>query len=347
MIELTRGNLLEAEAEALVNTVNTQGVMGKGIALQFKRAFPSTFEAYQREAKAGRVQTGKVFVDEVRGLHGPRWIINFPTKRHWRQPSKLEYIDAGLVSLIGEVRRLGIRSIAVPPLGCGNGGLAWGDVRPRIEQAFAELPEVKVLLFEPAGAPPAERMPNRTGRPRMTLGRAAMVALMGRYRVPGFDYPLSLLEVQKLAYFMQAAGQPLKLDFTAGHYGPYADQLRHVLSHIEGHFVRGWGDGKNQPEVSIEVLPDAVEEAESFLMKDAEAQRRFKLVADLIDGFETPFGMELLATVHWVGTHGEDAKRDPEVAAAAVRRWNTRKAALMKPHHVQAAWERLHQQHWL
>jgi len=120
-----------------------------------------------------------------------------------------------------------------------------------------------------------------------------------------------------------------------------------VLSHIEGHFVRGWGDGKNQPEVSIEVLPDAVEEAESFLMKDAEAQRRFKLVADLTEGFETPFGMELLATVHWVGTHGEDAKRDPKVAAAAVRRWNTRKAALMKPHHVQAAWERLHQQHRL
>ena len=347
MIELTRGNLLEADAEALVNTVNTQGVMGKGIALQFKRAFPSTFAAYEREIKAGHIQTGKVFVDEVRGLHGARWIIHFPTKRHWRQPSKLEYIDSGLVSLIGEVRRLGIRSIAVPPLGCGNGGLAWADVRPRIEQAFAVLPEVKVLLFEPAGAPPAEQMPNRTARPKMTAGRAAMVALMGRYRVPGFDYPLSLLEVQKLAYFMQAAGQPLKLSFTAGHYGPYADQLRHVLSHIEGHFVRGWGDGKNQPEVPIAVFPDAVEEAEAFLSTDAEAQRRFKLVAELIEGFETPFGMELLATVHWVGTHAEDARRDPAAAGAAVRQWNTRKAALMKPQHVQAAWERLHQEHWL
>lgn len=124
MIEFTQGNLLDANAEALVNTVNTDGVMGKGIALQFKRAFPSTFLAYEREAKAGRLATGKVLIDEVRGLHGPRFIIHFPTKRHWRNPSKLSYIDEGLVSLIAEVRRLGIRSIAVPPLGCGNGGLA-------------------------------------------------------------------------------------------------------------------------------------------------------------------------------------------------------------------------------
>ena len=347
MIELTRGNLLEADAEALVNTVNTEGVMGKGIALQFKRAFPNTFVVYECEAKAGRVVTGKVLVDEVGELHGPRWIIHFPTKRHWRQPSRLQYIDEGLVSLVAEVRRLAIRSIAVPPLGCGNGGLAWDDVRPRIEQAFAALPEVRVLLFEPVGAPPADRMPNRTKRPKMTPGRAAMVAAMGRYHSTGFDYPLSLLEVQKLAYFMQCAGQPLSLQFTAGPYGPYADALGNVLNKMEGHFVSGWGAGDNKPDQPIQVLPDAVAEAEVFLATDAGAQAHFKAVAELIDGFETPFGMELLSTVHWVATHQDAARQGGEAAAAAVQAWNTRKASLMKPAHVQAAWQRLHEQRWL
>lgn len=347
MIEFTQGNLLEANAEALVNTVNTDGVMGKGIALQFKRAFPSTFLVYEREARAGRLATGKVLIDEVRGLHGPRFIIHFPTKRHWRNPSKLSYIDEGLVSLIAEVRRLGIRSIAVPPLGCGNGGLAWSDVLPRIQAAFAEVPEVKVLLFAPAGAPPANEMPTRTSRPKMTAGRAAMVAAMGRYRGTGFDYPLTLLEVQKLAYFMQSAGQPLKLEFTQGSYGPYADELRNVLNRMEGHFVQGWGAGDNKPEQPIQVLADAVAEAELFLATDAEVQKRFKAVADLIEDFETPFGMELLSTVHWVAAHGEDARRDAAAAAAAVQKWNTRKAGLMKPYHVEAAWRRLHDQHWL
>ena len=148
-IESGQRDLLAAPVDALVNPVNTEGVMGKGLALQFKKAFPEMFRSYERACKAGEVMVGRMHV--VQRLTSPRFIINFPTKKHWRQPSRLEYIDAGLCDLIVHVRDLGIRSIAVPPLGCGNGGLDWAEVRPVIVHAFDAVPEVRVLLFEPAG----------------------------------------------------------------------------------------------------------------------------------------------------------------------------------------------------
>jgi O-acetyl-ADP-ribose deacetylase (regulator of RNase III) len=153
MIELTRGDLFQADAEALVNAVNCVGVMGRGIALQFKQAFPRNFTAYAAACKRGEVEPGRMLVVETVQRTAPRYIVNFPTKRHWKDKSRLADIDSGLLALIAEVRRLGIRSIAVPPLGCGLGGLAWADVRPRIERAFVALPDVRVLLYEPEGAP--------------------------------------------------------------------------------------------------------------------------------------------------------------------------------------------------
>ncbi len=212
MIELTKGNLLEAPAEALVNTVNTAGIMGKGIALQFKQAYPQMFRAYERDCKAGEVKLGKMQVFDLGGLvGGPRWIINFPTKGHWRAGSRMADIETGLHDLVATIKRLHIRSIAVPPLGCGNGGLDWNEVRPRIESAFAALPEVSVLVFAPGGAPEASAMPNRTERPKMTMGQAALIALMDRYLKGLLDPFVSLLEIHKLMYFLQAAGQPLRL----------------------------------------------------------------------------------------------------------------------------------------
>jgi len=151
MVEITRGNLLTADAEALVNTVNCVGYMGKGIALQFKKAFPENFTAYQKACRAGLVQPGKMFTFETGSMLRPRYIINFPTKRHWRGKSRYEDIEAGLRTLVSDVKRLRIRSIAVPPLGCGLGGLDWKKVRPMIEAAFAEVPDVRVMLFEPGG----------------------------------------------------------------------------------------------------------------------------------------------------------------------------------------------------
>jgi O-acetyl-ADP-ribose deacetylase (regulator of RNase III) len=149
MIESAKGNLLEADAEALVNTVNCVGYMGKGIALQFKRAFPANFKEYEAVCKAGQLRPGCMLIHNNGALVNPRYIVNFPTKRHWRDSSRLEDVVAGLQTLVADVQRLGIRSIAIPPLGCGLGGLAWCEVKPLIIEAFTALPDVRVLLYEP------------------------------------------------------------------------------------------------------------------------------------------------------------------------------------------------------
>ncbi len=155
MIELAHGNLLEADVQALVNAVNTEGVMGKGIALQFKTKFPAMYMQYRAACEAGEVQPGRMHVFEREDILHPRFIINFPTKRHWRSLARLEDLESGLEALVTEVRARGIRSIAVPALGCGNGGLGWSEVRPRIERALGDLPEVRILLFPPVTAPDA------------------------------------------------------------------------------------------------------------------------------------------------------------------------------------------------
>jgi hypothetical protein len=282
----------------------------------------------------------------VKRLTSPRFIINFPTKKHWRNPSRLEYVEKGLVDLVAKVRELGIKSIAVPPLGCGNGGLDWLDVRPRIIEAFEAIPDVRVLLFEPSGAPPPDAIIDRRKSPNMTASRAAIIALMGRYLATNYEYRLSLVEVQKLAYFLQEAGEPLNLDFKAHFYGPYADKLRKALRNIEGHYTRGLADGKNRPETPLEILPGALDIAESVIAQMPDSLARFERVARLIDGFETPFGMELLGTVHWVAAHGSGI-RGADVVIADVRGWNARKRSQMKEGHIQAALDRLREQNWV
>jgi O-acetyl-ADP-ribose deacetylase (regulator of RNase III) len=342
-IERGTGNLLAAEVDALVNTVNTEGVMGKGLALQFKKAFPENFTSYERACKAGEVIPGRMHI--VRRLASPRFIINFPTKKLWRNPSKLEYVRDGLRDLVLQVQKLGIKSLAIPPLGCGNGGLDWGDVRPLIVQAFEQANDVRVVLFEPADAPTADKIIDRREKPRMTPTRAAVLALMGRYVETDYDYRLSLLEVQKLAYFLQDAGEDLRLEYRAHHYGPYADNLRKALRNIEGHYTRGVGDGKNSPETPLELLPGAVEQARAFLAEQPDSLNRLNRVVRLIEGFETPFGMELLGTVHWVMQHGANPD-DVEDVIAKVHAWSDRKRSQMKDGHVRAAWTRLHEQGW-
>ncbi len=346
MITLAQGNLLEADAEALVNTVNTVGVMGKGIALQFKKAYPDNFDAYKHACDEKKLEAGKMFVFETRGLHNPKYIINFPTKRHWKDRSRIGDIESGLKNLADTVSQMGIRSIAIPPLGCGNGGLDWIDVFPRIHKTLEGLRDVRILVYAPKGAPAAEDMLNKTKRPRMTAGRAAVIGLMSRYGAAG--YRMSLLEVQKLVYFLQVAGEPLeRVQFTRGKYGPYADTLRHVLNHMEGHFIQGYGDGANTPDTSIELLPNAIEEAEAFLEDHRDTKKRFDRVTDLIDGFETPYGMELLSTVHWVATNDDMlARSDMDAAIAGVKAWSPRKKEKFKPEHIKVAWARLHGQQW-
>ncbi len=343
-IAITHGDLLKQnDVDAIVNTVNCVGVMGKGIALQFRNRWPENFRAYAAACAACEVRPGRMLVFDTGGLIKPNFIVNFPTKDHWRGKSRIEFIRDGLVDLVAQVRRLGVRSIAMPPLGCGNGGLDWSDVRPLIEAAFGELPDVDVRLFPPAGAPDAKSMQVRTHRPRMTAGRAAILKVLDTYRALG--YGLSKIEVQKLAYFLQEAGEALNLPFAKHAYGPYSDTLRHVLNRIEGHFIRGLGDGVVEAE--IEPTLDALQEADAFAAAHAldGTNARVHRVGELIEGFQSPYGMELLATVHWVAR--QEGARTPADALSAIGRWNARKQTLMSPAHVDVAWERLEQGGWL
>jgi O-acetyl-ADP-ribose deacetylase (regulator of RNase III) len=341
MIYKAEGDLLGTNAEALVNTVNTVGVMGKGIALQFKLAFPDNYKAYEAACKHGEVELGKMFLFHRQS--DPRVIINFPTKKHWRGKSKIGDIEAGLRALIEVVKKEKIRSIAVPPLGCGNGGLDWNDVRPRIERAFAGVPNVVVQLFHPEGAPKASEMKIATARPTMTFGRAVILVLLNRYALPG--YRLTLLEIQKLAYFLQEVGEPLKLDFQKQRYGPYAENMHFVLQRMEGHFVRGYGDRSR--DVSLELFPDAVHEAEEFLAAKSDVSERLTRVSTLIEGYETPYGLELLSTVHWVAVHeNPEAKSEVDAAISGVVSWNNHKRRTFTVPRIAGAWNRLRAEGW-
>ena len=348
MIRKMKGDLLKADVQALVNTVNTVGVMGRGVALQFKQAFPENFKAYKKTCDEGKMRLGAMFVVDLGGLQNPRYIINFPTKKHWRGKSRHEYIESGLTALVAEIQRLGIESIALPPLGCGLGGLDWNQVYLRIKEHLGSLPNVEVLVYEPSGPPAAEKMKTRTLRPNMTPGRAALLVLMRRYLEPLMDDAITLLEIHKLMYLMQEAGEPLKLKYVKGVYGPYAQNLHHVLERIEGHFITGYGDGREVPGKVIEYRADAVGEAEAALTNRAETHTRFDRVQELFSGFETPYGLELLASVHWVATHEDAAARqDSTTAVQLIHSWNDRKRRLFKTDHIKAAHARLSDHSWL
>jgi O-acetyl-ADP-ribose deacetylase (regulator of RNase III) len=344
MVVITKGNILQADAEALVNTVNCVGYMGKGIALQFKQAFPENFKAYERACKAKQVQPGQMFVFEIGSMIGPKYVINFPTKQHWRGKSKMEDIQTGLKALVEQVKRLNIKSIAVPPLGCGLGGLDWNNVRPLIKEAFLEVPDVQVFLYPPTGTPDAKNMPVRTKKPHMTVARALFIKIIQKYKE--LAYRLTLLEIQKLAYFLQETGEPLRLNYEPGHYGPYARNLNKVLEILEGHYIQGYGDSQ-KPDAEIELISKTVEAADRYLANKPESVQRLERVADLIEGFETPYGMELLSSVHWVAVYFEQPARDQDSAVQAIHGWNERKNQMFRVEHIRIAWQRLEDKGWI
>lgn len=337
------GDLLQqSDIDAIVNTVNCVGVMGKGIALQFKHKWPDNFKAYASACKRGEVQVGRMFVYDSGGLVKPNFIINFPTKQHWRGASQLAWIESGLQDLVQQVHERGIRSIAVPPLGCGNGGLDWDVVKPMIEQAFAVLPDVQVHVFEPSFTP-AFSAPVVADLPKMTAGRAALVKVIESYKAMDFD--LGKIAIQKLAYFLQLSGEPLKLSFVKHQYGPYADSLRHALNSMNGIYIEGYAAEGNDSD--IRVTDEALTAANAFIKEQehTELANRIQRVTQLIEGYETPYGLELLATVHWAAK--ELNATTPEQAVTIVHGWNNRKAQLMKPADIKVAWTRLAQQNWL
>jgi O-acetyl-ADP-ribose deacetylase (regulator of RNase III) len=306
MMHFTKGNVLDADVEALVNTVNTVGVMGKGIALMFKEAFPDNFREYEAACKRAEVKIGSIFVTELPSklTGGPRWILNFPTKRDWRYRTRIEWVEEGLRDLRRVIEEKGIRSVAVPPLGCGNGGLRWRDVRPLIERALGDLDGVEVQVYEPTTR--YQNVAKRKGLEKLTPARALVAELVRRYCVLGIE--CSLLEVQKLTYFLDrmigasAVEDPLRLDFDANRYGPYADKLRHLLDAVDGSYLHC------QRRISDATPGDTIwfDESKKDLVaaylksEGKEYLSALEKTSEFIDGFESPLGMELLATVDWL-----------------------------------------------
>jgi len=305
MMKFTQGNLLDASTEALVNTVNTVGVMGKGIALMFKEAFPKNFLAYENACEHRQVKIGKMFVTESGTFSGPRWIINFPTKKHWRQPSKLEWIIEGLGDLRRVIQEQQIHSVALPPLGAGNGGLDWSEVRPEVERILGDLEGVEILVFEPTAK--YQNVAKRTGVEQLTPARALMAEMIRRYWVLGIE--CTYLEVQKLGWFLERTihslgiDDPLDFRFKADKYGPFSDRLRHMLNALDGTYLHCdkrlsdagpsdtiWFDEERRRRLDLYLQQEASEPLRKIL----------DLTAKRIDGFESPMGMELLATVDWL-----------------------------------------------
>ena len=322
MITFKTGNIFEENIEAIVNTVNCIGVMGRGIALQFKKKYPANFKAYAEAAKHKEITPGNMFIFEAKQNSYPPYIINFPTKRHWRDKSRITDIQSGLDALVKVIQKKKIQSIAIPPLGCGLGGLDWGEVRQLIIKTFEKCLDINVIIFEPNENPLSLKMPVLPEEP-MTKGRAALIELIYRYLEGLLDPFVTLIEIHKLMYFLQEAGEPLQLKYKQLHYGPYAENLRHVLNKIEGHFISGYADGGDTPNKPLSLLPGAYEKASIFLSSHQETYHHYNKVADLVDGFETPFGLELLSTVHWVVTHNAITSRDDVVHYTYA--WNERK----------------------
>ena len=339
------GNLLKADVEALANSVNTVGVMGKGIALQFKNAFPANFKAYEAACNKQAVRLGEVFVFDNGQLMPPRWIINFPTKGHWRARSRIRDVAEGLDDLRDVIEELDISSIALPPLGCGHGGLDWGEVRSLIKERLGDL-DVVVHLYAPEGAPNAADMVISTPRPRLTSNTAALVSVIDQYSHAALF--VSLIEIHKLMYFLQEAGEDLRLQYQAKYYGPYADNLRHVLKSLEGHHLEGFGDGSKKVREAepITVLPDGAREASEALSGNRQIAERIQRVLELVEGYESAYGLELLASVHWKAVR-EGAIGDLSEVTKRVQSWSQRKQRMFTAQHIESAWQRLHDHGWL
>lgn len=344
MIEYLTGNIFDADVEAVVNTVNCVGVMGKGIALQCKELYPDNFKCYAKACKESKVVQGKMFVYETQLLAGPRYIINFPTKRHWRNPSLLEDIESGLDDLVEVIERYKISSIAIPPLGAGLGGLAWRVVKRLIEAKLSVLPGVSILVYEPSVGVVIDVPVMRKATAQMTSGRAALIMMMNAYASGSFD-TLTLIEVHKLSFFLQEAGQPLKLKFQKAYYGPYAENLRFVLAEMEGTYISGY-EGKlegDTPDMPIELMSNAVREAAEFLKVTQEVNPFLAKVLALVRGFETAYGLELLSTVHWCAKN--EQYHTLESIVKAVHAWNSRKQ-MFTAYEIEQAHKRLKTQGW-
>jgi O-acetyl-ADP-ribose deacetylase (regulator of RNase III) len=336
MIEYKQGDIMKDGSEAVVNTVNTEGVMGKGIALAFKKAYPQNFELYRKAYDEGKLRTGKMLVFQTGALF-PKFIINFPTKKHWRNPSKMEYITEGLKDLVKVIQENKIESIAIPPLGCGNGKLDWRVVKPVIEAALEEVGSTtKVTIYEPGFQ--EEEKPAVNVSAKLTEARAMLLHLVHEYSKSG--YAVNLLVVQKLAYFLQRSGVNLRLNFEKGWFGPYAKNLSYVLNDLNGTYIH-FTAKSIKPETTVKLDEPNWQAVESFVNENLSGEQKSKLeeVVEMIEGFETPFGLELLSTVDFVKLNCPECS--PANIQERIQSWTIRKKELMPLFQIETAYRHL------
>lgn len=337
MIQLLTGDLLKSNAQALVNTVNTVGVMGKGIALQFKEAFPHNNKLYIDACKKGELTPGKMLsVWDENLLYGKKLIINFPTKTHWRQPSRYEYIEKGLMALREEIKHKNIKSIAIPPLGSGNGGLDWAVVKPMIIQSLEDL-EIDVQIFEPNAAI-KELLQSQDASKNVQLTPARAALLYSLFAFESFGEYSSLFAANKLAYFLQRMGQKLRLDFKAHHYGPYAIGVEKVLYHLNGTYLKGLEQGEARPFEPLKLNYQKWSDVKEYVDKmPGEDRDRLNRLLQFIGNFNSELSLEILASVDFILSK-HPAYTVQQVADAM---WTQRKKELFRLESIQKAYNHL------
>jgi len=336
-IQFKNGDMFREPVEALVNTVNCVGVMGKGVALEFKKRWPANFKEYKKLCDAKRLQPGQMFVFETSELFasdGPRFLVNFPTKAHWRSKSQLSYVEDGLDALAKSIKHYGIRSVAIPPLGCGNGGLDWNDVKPLILSKLGALQDVKIVVFAPKEA--ADEPEHAHVDFQMTYPRAVLLKGLNELE-KFFDGSFDRISLQKIAYFFQALGVEFNLGFSRKLHGPYSEPLKKAYIALESHgMISGFMTGERQAHVTN----SGCAVADEFLKdSELESQKVIDKLSKLIQGYESPYGLELLSSVHWFAHH--EGHYPIEKIIEQMNGWNEHKRNSFSEDAIRVAYDRL------
>jgi O-acetyl-ADP-ribose deacetylase (regulator of RNase III) len=338
-MEIIKGNLLAAPTEALVNTVNTVGVMGKGIALQFKENFPNNFKIYEKASKAGEMKVGKMLVVKEHTLDGEKLIINFPTKTEWYKKSQYSYIEDGLKDLVRVIQEYKIQSIAIPPLGCGNGGLKWEKVKSLLEKYLSPLKDVRIIIYEPNAAV-KELLQKEENIKEKKLTPAGAMLLAALFKYERFGEPATVFAANKLAYFLQESGETLKLKFVQYEYGPYAQQIDKVLYALNGKYLKGLEQMKAEPFEPLELNYAYFNEVIEYVKKQLNHEQRLRLsnLFKLIDGFESTLSLEILASTHFI------LRQNPSITHEELLRkvkWTIRKQSRIADDYINIAYDHL------
>lgn len=334
-MKFTKGNLLETDAQAIVNTVNTVGIMGKGIALQFKERFPMNFKIYADLCKKGQVQIGKMLVVKENSLHGEKIIINFPTKTEWYKKSQYYYVEEGLKDLVKVIDEYEIKSIAIPPLGCGNGGLQWEKVRLLLEKYLNDL-DVDVTVYEPNDAV-KEILQNEAVRKEYGLTDARAMLLYALFQYERLGEVATVFAANKLAYFLQKSGEPLRLQFVPYVYGPYAQAVEKVLYALNGKYLKGMEQMSVKPFEPLKLNYDRFPEVSSYVERNLnqEQKGRLKNLFKVIEGFESSLSLEILASTHYLKS--SDPGMTEDQLFSKIQDWNQRKRNIIKKEYINIA----------